>query len=149
MSFPGDTYAGAALLIPITRALNLGIGGTIEMHAFDCAPKPTLIALKVNTVSASWPRYPGNLVLAEAAPDLGFFTFIAAPFLPKVHAWFDPKEDFLYVGGEIHHYLFGDARIVLVKSGPPASAASAPSPTIVVTPQAEATPAPPAGTAQP
>jgi hypothetical protein len=121
LDFPTDTLSGAALIVPIERALNLGLAGPIELHVFYCAPAPRIIALKVG-ISASderWRMYPGNLILAEAVPDLGALNFFAAPFLPKVHAWFDPRENFLYIGGEIHRYLYGDDRIILVKDPNP------------------------------
>jgi hypothetical protein len=129
MEFPQDTFAGAALVVPIERALNLGLAGPIEIHVFDCTPTPRIVALKINTSpsNARWSEYPGKLVLADAVPDLGFLNFIAAPFLPKVQAWFDPSEDFLYIGGEIHRYLWGTDRIIVVKVPRPKEADTQPS----------------------
>jgi len=148
LEMPADTFAGAALVVPIERALSLGLGGPIQMHVFDCTPTPRVIALKVNMSPSDqhWQMYPGDLVLANAMPDLGFLNFIAAPFLPTVHAWFDPREGFLYIGGEIHRYLYGDERILVVKNPNPVEPGAQPTQVI---PDAPSPPASAAAAAPP
>ncbi len=118
--FPPDTYAGASLLIPIEHALRKGISAPIRMHFFDCTPKPRLLTIEAtpNNISPGWEFYPGRLIEVQAKPDLGWLDLIAAPFLPTMHAWFNPAEGFSYVGGGINRYFYGKAHVMLVKLKP-------------------------------
>lgn len=118
--FPPDTYAGASILIPIEHALRGGIRAPIRMHFFDCTPKPKLVTIEAtpNTASPGWQYYPGQLIEVQAKPDLGWLDLIAAPFLPTMHAWFDPAEGFSYVGGGINRYFYSKAHVLLVKVKP-------------------------------
>jgi hypothetical protein len=41
-------------------------------------------------------------------PDLGAgLNLVIAPFLPKTEAWFDPHDNWKYVGGEFNRYFGG------------------------------------------
>jgi hypothetical protein len=117
IDFPPDTYAGASILIPIVHALRSGVSAPIRMHFFDCTPKPKLITIEAtqNRSSPSWQYYPGQLVEVQAKPDLGWLDLLAAPFLPTMHAWFNPAEGFNYVGGGINRYFYSRAHVMLVK----------------------------------
>lgn len=118
--FPPDTYAGASILLPIEHALRGGIREPIRMHLFDCTPKPRLLTIEAtpNAAKPGWPYYPGQLIEVQAKPDLGILDLIAAPFLPTMHAWFDPAEGFSYVGGGINRYFYSKAHVLLVKVKP-------------------------------
>ncbi len=118
--FPPDTYAGASILIPIEHALRSGVMVPVRMHFFDCTPKPKLLTIEAtpNRTGAGWQYYPGQLVEVLAKPDLGWLDLIAAPFLPTMHAWFNPAEGFSYVGGGINRYFYSRAHVMLVKLKP-------------------------------
>ena len=122
LAFPSDTYAGAALLVPIQLALAEHKTFPIRMHLFNCAPETHVVALEVHVSPADnhWQFYPDQqLVQAEAEPDFGFWNFLIAPFVSEVYAWFDPANGFRYVGGRIHRYLVGEEQVMLAsrKSG--------------------------------
>jgi hypothetical protein len=118
--FPPDTYAGASMLIPIEHALRSGIRTPFRMHLFDCTPRPKLLLIEAtpNVASPGWQYYPGQLIEVQAKPDLGWIDLLAAPFLPTMHAWFDPAEGFSYVGGGINRYFYSTAHVMLVKVKP-------------------------------
>jgi hypothetical protein len=118
--FPPDTYAGASILIPIEHALRSGVTVPVRMHFFDCTPKPKLLVIEAspNRSGPGWQYYPGQLVEVLAKPDLGWLDLIAAPFLPTMHAWFNPAEGFSYVGGGINRYFYSKAHVMLVKQKP-------------------------------
>ena len=97
---PLDTYVGSTQLMLLVGRLREGVHD-LSMHTFICFPGPRIVALKA-TPSATmekWAMYPGNLVRVEMVPDLGWVSTIASPFIPKASGWFDPTEDFNYVGG--------------------------------------------------
>ena len=120
LDFPPDTYAGASILIPIEHALRAGVTAPIRMHFFDCTPKPRVLTIEAapNRESPGWQYYPGQLIEVQAKPDLGWLDLIAAPFLPTMHAWFNPAEGFSYVGGGINRYFYSKAHVMLVKLKP-------------------------------
>ncbi|HXN85316.1 MAG TPA: hypothetical protein VN867_04550 [Candidatus Binataceae bacterium] len=100
MLVPPDTYAGSTQLMLLVGRLRQG-ARDITMHAFICLPGPRIVAIKVTPplTTEKWPMYPGNLVKVELVPDLGWLSAIAGPFIPKAYGWFDPGDDFNYVGG--------------------------------------------------
>jgi len=108
---PADTYAGSTQLMLLVGRLREG-AHTISMHTFICLPGPHIIAMKVTPPEnrAKWTMYPGNLVKVEMVPDFGWLGALAGPFVPKSYGWFDPADDFNYVGGLFdrfytHHHL--------------------------------------------
>ncbi len=115
---PLDTSAGAALLIPIMEAFKSGRRSPLPLHVFDCAPQPKVLAVTVqaNAKDHRWPLYPGHLVEIEVAPNLGWWNVLLGPFLPRVRAWFDPAQNWGYVGGRIHHYFYRGPEVQLVKT---------------------------------
>ncbi len=50
-------------------------------------------------------------------PDFGWINVIIAPFVPKLHAWFDPAKEWAFVGDEAARYYQG-TKIMLVKAQP-------------------------------
>jgi hypothetical protein len=162
LEFPADTYAGASILIPIEHALRSGVTTPVRMHFFDCTPKPRLLTIEAtpNRSGAGWQYYPGQLVEVLAKPDLGWLDLIAAPFLPTMHAWFNPAEGFSYVGGGINRYFYSKAHVMLVKTRPgeeiaapegarSASVSEPPSDGVAAPAPAAATPTPHASSAAP
>ncbi len=97
---PPDTYAGSSQLMLLIGRLRER-AQDLSMHSFICFPGPRIVAIKVTAPSsrAKWPMYPGDLVKLELAPDLGWLGALAAPFIPKAYGWFDPDDNFNYVGG--------------------------------------------------
>ncbi len=97
---PPDTYAGSTQLMLLVGRLREG-AHAITMHSFICLPGPHIVAIKVTPPASTvkWAMYPGNLVKVELVPDFGWFGALAGPFLPKAYGWFDPADDYNYVGG--------------------------------------------------
>ena len=97
---PPDTYAGSTQLMLLVGRLREG-AHAITMHSFICLPGPHIVAIKVTppTSTVKWPMYPGDLVKVELVPDFGWLGALAGPFIPKAYGWFDPADDYNYVGG--------------------------------------------------
>ena len=68
--------------------------------------------------SEHWPLYPGDLFRLDMRPDLGALNLLIAPFLPTMDAWFNPNDNWNYVGGEFDRYFRGPH--VLTVRMPPA-----------------------------
>lgn len=128
LELPDDTYAGASLLIPLEAGLREGLD-RIKLHAFNCVPGPRVIEVQARLPSerSQWPLYSGELARVEVRPDFGWLNFLAAPFVPKINAWFDPGEDWTYVGGRLQRF-YGGPTIVLVKLSPQHQLDLAPAP---------------------
>ena len=118
LAVPSDTYAGSTELMLLVGRLRQG-ARDITMHAFICLPGPRIVAIKVTppTSTVKWPMYPGNLVKVELVPDLGWFGAIAGPFIPKSYGWFDPADDFNYVGGLFDRF-YRRRHLLMVKTPP-------------------------------
>ena len=108
---PPDTYVGSTQLMLLVGRLRER-APAISMHTFICLPGPHIIAMKITppTTAAKWAAYPGNLIEVEMVPDFGWLGALAGPFVPKSYGWFDPGDDFNYVGGLFdrfytHHHL--------------------------------------------
>jgi hypothetical protein len=107
LEFPPDTYAGASLLVPIEYHLRQDPHDPIDVHAFNCAPGPRILALRVRAKpNERWPLWKGDVVGVEVQPDLGFWSLLLAPFIPRLRARFDPS-NFDYLGGRIQRYYRG------------------------------------------
>jgi hypothetical protein len=116
--FPPDTYAGVSILVPIQDFLRRGEGsGIMKLHVFTCAPGPRLPSVDVAPLpkTVAWPHYPGALIETDIKADFGFFTFVIAPFIPKLAAWFDPSSQWLLVGVQLERHYRGD-KIILVRT---------------------------------
>jgi hypothetical protein len=106
---PADTFAGGSQLLIL--AMNLRAGGEkIVFHAFTCIPGPRIFPIQASVpkVFERWPYYSGDLIRLDLKPDLGLgLNLMVAPFLPKTEAWFDPHDNWKYVGGEFDRYFRG------------------------------------------
>jgi hypothetical protein len=108
LAIPADTYAGASELLVVAADLRRGIR-EITFHAFACVPGPGIFAVKASLSGQPerWPFYKGDLLRLAIHPDLGALNLIVAPFIPKTDAWFDPSENWTYVGGEFDRFFRG------------------------------------------
>ncbi len=115
LAIPPDTWAGASVAIPIQHMLHDGATGSQPLHVFNCAPTPKIFAIQVNIDPAAklWEPY-GDALMVEVRPDFGWINILIAPFVPKLHAWFDPHDDWTFVGSESARYYKGPP-IMLVK----------------------------------
>jgi hypothetical protein len=108
LDIPADSFAGASGLMMIVGSLRQGIR-EISFHAFACVPGPELFSVKASRPDRSehWPLYPGDLVRLDMRPDLGLLNVLLAPFMPTMDAWFNPHDNWNYVGGEFDRYFHG------------------------------------------
>lgn len=108
LDFPPDTFAGDAVMLPLQRFLRDGGNGSVSFHDFNCIPGPKLLKVTARARQASpWFYYPGNLTQVEVEPDFGWINVVIAPFLPHLQAWFDPAENWFFVGGQSARYYKG------------------------------------------
>ncbi|HVN29019.1 MAG TPA: hypothetical protein VMT64_11060 [Candidatus Binataceae bacterium] len=114
--FPDDTYAGASVLLPIQQMASRRESETLNLHVFNCAPGPKVIAVEVAQESAahSWSEYPGELEKIDVKPDFGFWTMVIERFIPKLAVWFDPAQGTLLVGARLQRYYRGP-KIIMVR----------------------------------
>jgi hypothetical protein len=124
IEFPLNTWAGASVILPIQRFLRDGGHGKLSVNVFNCAPSPKVLAVEVTPDPAPMrlPDYLPGAVEIDAKPDFGWLDFIVSPFVPKLHAWFDPGRDFEFVGARLARY-YGGPEILMVTAR-----ASAPEP---------------------
>ncbi len=115
---PPDTYAGSTQLMLLVGRLREG-ARDISMHSFICLPGPHIIAMKVTPPASGvkWAMYPGDLVKVELVPDFGWLGAIAGPFIPKAYGWFDPADDFNYVGGLFDRF-YRRRHLMMVRTPP-------------------------------
>jgi hypothetical protein len=124
--FPADTFGGGSQLMMVTANLRAG-SRKIALHAFACVPGPRVFQVDavVPDREERWSLYPGDLVHLDLRPDLGAgLNLVVMPFLPKTAAWFDPHDNWKYVGGEFNRY-FGGPHVFQVLAAPPRIANSA------------------------
>jgi hypothetical protein len=113
LAFPAGAYAGAAVVLPLQRALRAGQTGPIALYDFVCMPGPKLVKVQALVGPPEpWTHYPGELVRTDIEPDLGWLTYIVAPFLPEIHAWFKPADGFDFVGGQFARFYKGPEIII-------------------------------------
>jgi hypothetical protein len=112
---PDDTYAGATQMLFIVTCLRQN-ANHITFHSFNCMPEPKIVATdaSVNVEREDWSMYPGQLVKLEIRPDLGLLGLFVAPFAPRMYAWFDPNDNWNYVGGSYDRFYKGP-RILTVR----------------------------------
>ncbi len=108
LEIPADSFAGASGLMMMVESLRHG-SREIRFHAFACAPGPGLFSVKASIPDRSdhWSLYPGDLVRLDMRPDLGALNLLIAPFLPTMDAWFNPADNWNYIGGEFDRYFRG------------------------------------------
>jgi hypothetical protein len=117
LKLPDDTYAGASVLLPIQELVaRVDRSRIIQLHVFNCAPTPRLIAVdvKLEAGAHAWPEYPGALEKIDIKANFGFWTVVIQPFIPKLAAWFDPSQNMLLVGVQLQRYYKG-TKIILVR----------------------------------
>ncbi len=127
LDFPSDSYAGAAMMLPLRESLRTNASGPIVMHDFVCIPGPKVVKVAAYPqTSVTWDYFPGNLVRTAIKPDFGWLDYVIAPFIPKMNAWFSPASDFDFVGGEFGRYYKGPEIILARKPStqPDATAAN-------------------------
>jgi hypothetical protein len=118
LDFTRDSYGGSAVVLPLEQYLAHGSAESIKLSAFNCIPKPRLIAVKAHVQNPSrWSHYPGQTVEVDIKPDLGWLDVVVAPFLPELRAWFDPSDNWTLAGGEFSRYFRGPG-IILVREIP-------------------------------
>ncbi len=108
LEVPADSFAGASELMMVAGSLRRGIRD-IKFHAFACVPGPRIFSVEASLPGRSehWLLYPGDLVRLDMQPDLGVLSLLIAPFMPKMDAWFNPNDNWNYVGGEFDRYFRG------------------------------------------
>jgi len=108
LEVPADSFAGASELMMVVGSLRRGIRN-VRFHAFACVPGPRIFSVEASLSDRSehWPLYPGDLVRLDMQPDLGVLNLLIAPFMPKMDAWFNPNDNWNYVGGEFDRYFRG------------------------------------------
>jgi hypothetical protein len=117
LSIPKDTWAGASIVIPMQKFLREGVKATSRsLHAFSCAPNPKIfsISVDVDPGPAIWTVYGAEAMRVQVRPDFGLLDVFVAPFVPKLHAWFDPNDGLAFIGDEAARYYKGPP-IMLVK----------------------------------
>jgi hypothetical protein len=108
LEVPADSFAGASELMMVIGSLRQG-RREVGFHAFACVPGPEIFSVAASLAGGSehWPLYPGELMRLDLRPDLGALNILIAPFMPKMDAWFNPRENWEYVGGEFDRYFRG------------------------------------------
>jgi hypothetical protein len=113
--FPPRSYAGAAMMLPLQQSLRSGETGPIVMHDFVCMPDPRLVKVEAYAQAPTpWNHYPGELVRTNITPDFGWLDYVLKPFLPEMHAWFSPSDNFHFVGAEFSRFYRGP-QIILAR----------------------------------
>lgn len=117
LQFPDDTWAGASVVIPIQHFLRTSNRDLPSLHVFNCAPEPKIFAISLQTDPgpAVWTPYGGSALRVEVRPDFGWLNLIVTAFVPKLHIWFDPGNQWTFVGDEAARFYHG-TKIMLVKS---------------------------------
>jgi hypothetical protein len=118
LNVPADSFAGASELMMVVASLRHGMH-QINFHAFACVPWPELFSVEASVPAQSehWQLYPGSLIRLDMRPDLGALNFVMAPFMPTMDAWFDPDDNWNYVGGEFDRYFRGP-HVLTVRASP-------------------------------
>jgi hypothetical protein len=85
------------------------------LHVFNCIPGPKVVQVKAYPQApALWKHYPSTTIQVNVKPDFGWLNLIVAPFVPEIHAWFDPSWNSHFVGGEFTRFYKGP-QIILAR----------------------------------
>lgn len=119
LEVPADSFAGASELMTVVASLRNGIR-EVKFHAFACVPGPKIFSVETSLPDRSehWSLYPGDLVRLDMRPDLGVLNLLLAPFMPAMDAWFNPNDNWNYVGGEFDRYFRGP-HVLTLRVPPP------------------------------
>jgi hypothetical protein len=119
LDVPDNTWGGASIMIPIQEFLRSGDRATsLPLNVFSCAAGPRIIPINVvkDPGNAIWTRTGHEALRVEVQPNFGWLNVIIEAFMPKLHAWFDPNDNWALVGDEAARYYKGPP-IMLVKAG--------------------------------
>jgi hypothetical protein len=117
LTFPSDTYAGPAVLLPIRDFIRRGSQAKASFRDFTCAPGPKLYLVRIVVERrAHWPLYPGELVEADITPEFGWANNLVSPFVPKIRLWFNPAKGYDLIGAESSRYYKG-LHFIMVREG--------------------------------
>jgi len=76
LQFPPDTFAGAAIVIPLKGYLSPGHKDAIVLHDFNCIPGPEILKVKAYPQPPSeWSQFRGEVVRVDIKPDFGWLNF--------------------------------------------------------------------------
>lgn len=116
LAVPADTYAGATQMMFVVIRLRQGTHN-IKFHSFNCVPGPRIIAVEASAEAdrVRWSMYPGELLKVEIQPDFGWFGLLITPLIQKMYAWFDPSDNWNYVGG-LYDRFYGGPHILTVRT---------------------------------
>jgi len=118
LSFPPDTYAGPAVMLPIRYSLFRHSAAIANFHFFACASSPEIFVVAAAIRQpAHWTFYPGNLAEVDIRPDFGWLDFVIALFIPQIRLWFDPAHDFQFAGATASRYYRGLSFIIVRETG--------------------------------
>jgi hypothetical protein len=108
LQFPPDTFAGAAIILPLKGYLLRGRKDGIILYDFNCVPGPKIFKVEARTQPPStWVHFPGELVQVDIKPDFGWLNLVIAPFVPEIRVWFSPSDDWRFVGGQFTRFYKG------------------------------------------
>jgi hypothetical protein len=108
LSFPPDTYSGAVIAIPLQHYLAAAARGPITLHAFNCIPGPAIVEVQAYAEPPStWSHYPGRVVDVDIKPNFGWINGLVSRFVPDIHVWFKPSENWHFVGGQFTRFFRG------------------------------------------
>jgi len=108
LQFPPDTFAGAAIILPLKGYLLRGKKNGIILYDFNCVPAPKIFKVEAHTQPPStWAHFPGEVVQVDVKPDFGWLNLVVAPFVPEIRVWFSPSDDWRFVGGQFTRFYKG------------------------------------------
>jgi hypothetical protein len=114
LPFPSDTYAGASVILALQSYL-ADANDVVELHAFNCVPGPKIFAVKASPRGITpWQYRAGPVMQVDAKPDFGWLNVVIAPFVPDLHLWFEPAQDWEFDGAQFTRYYKGP-ELVLVR----------------------------------
>ncbi len=127
LTFPSDTWAGASVVIPIQRLLRSGAAASGKLHFFTCTPGPKVYEVDIapDSTRSIWPYYRGDLVRVDVRPYFGVFDVLIRAFVPDLKSWFDPTNNWEFVGAQMARYFKGPA-IIMAKAPPSAQTPALP-----------------------
>ena len=108
LEVPADSFAGASELMMVVASLRHGIR-EVRFHAFACVPGPAIFSVEASLPNRSehWPLVPRRSRPPRYAARPRALNLLLAPFMPTMDAWFNPNDNWNYVGGEFDRYFRG------------------------------------------
>ncbi len=116
LQVPPDTFAGSAIVVPMRAYLTRGERDRITLHDFNCIPGPEILSVRAYLQPLSnWSHFPSQVVAVDIKPDFGWLNLLVDPFLPEIRAWFDPADDWRFVGARFSRYYKGPEIILALR----------------------------------